>query len=135
MQRGDFVYLDPPYDPKSASSNFTSYTKDGFGREDQVQLANVFRKLADRGCFILLSNSDTSFIRELYSGYDIKEVDTQRAINCKGDGRTGHKELIIFSNYLDQDSKSGGSRGEDYAQTKQESLDIFLGTASPKIVK
>ena len=97
-QKDDFVYLDPPYDPVSYTSNFTSYTPNGFGRENQVQLANVSRKLSDRGCLVLLSNSDTPFIRELYSDFSIKEVSVQRAINCKGSKRAGHKELLI-SNY------------------------------------
>jgi DNA adenine methylase len=97
-ETNDFVYLDPPYDPVSYTSNFTAYTSNGFGREDQVQLANVFRKPADKGCLVLLSNSDTPFIRELYSNFSIKEVDVQRAINCKGSKRAGHKELLI-SNY------------------------------------
>jgi DNA adenine methylase len=95
--KGDFVYLDPPYDPKSSTSNFTAYTPNGFGREDQVQLAKVFRKLADRGCFVLLSNSDTPFIRELHSGYSLKEVKARRAINCKASKRKGHKELLIYN--------------------------------------
>ena len=96
-QKGDFVYLDPPYDPVSYTSNFTAYTSNGFGHEDQVQLANVSRKLSDRGCMVLLSNSDTPFIRELYSGFVIREVEAQRAINIKVSKRTG-KELLI-SNY------------------------------------
>jgi len=58
-QKGDFVYLDPPYNPVSSTSNFTAYTSIGFSREDQVQLANVSRNLANRGCFVLLSNSNT----------------------------------------------------------------------------
>ena len=97
-QKGDFVYLDPPYDPVSYTSDFTAYTPNGFGRENQEQLANVFRKLANRGCFVLLSNSNTRFIRELYSHFRIKEVDVQRAINCNGSERADHKELLI-SNY------------------------------------
>ena len=80
------------------TSDFTAYTPNGFGRENQVQLANVSRKLSDRGCLVLLSNSDTPFIRELYSDFSIKEVSVQRAINCKGSKRAGHKELLI-SNY------------------------------------
>ena len=56
---------------------------------------NVFRKLDDRGCKVLLTNSDTPLIRNLYSGYAIVEVDAKRAINCKGSKRAGHKELII----------------------------------------
>jgi site-specific DNA-adenine methylase len=68
-----------------------------FGSEDQVQLAKVYRKLADKGCRVLLSNSDTPFIRRLYSDFNIKEVDVQRAINCKGSKRAGHKELLIYN--------------------------------------
>jgi DNA adenine methylase len=97
-QKGDFVYLDPPYQPLNNISYFTAYTKDGFDDRDQSQLADVFRKLNSRGCLLLLSNSDTPFIRELYSDFRIKEVDVQRAINCKGSKRTGHKGLLI-SNY------------------------------------
>jgi DNA adenine methylase len=97
-ETNDFVYLDPPYDPVSYTSDFTAYTPNGFGRENQEQLAKVFRKLLDRGAFVLLSNSDTLFIRKLYSDFNIKEVDVQRAINCKGSKRAGHKELLI-SNY------------------------------------
>ena len=62
-------------------------------------VANVFTKLANRGYLVLLSNSDTPFIRGLYSDFSIKDVNVQRAINCKGSKRAGHKELLI-SNYL-----------------------------------
>jgi len=72
-ETNDFVYLDPPYDPVSYTSDFTAYTPNGFGRENQVQLANAFRNLSDRRCLVLLSDSDTPFIRELYSDCSIKE--------------------------------------------------------------
>jgi DNA adenine methylase len=97
-QKDDFVYFDPPYQPLNSTSYFTGYTTDGFDDRDQSELANVFRKLADRGCFVLLSNSDTPFIRKLYSDFSVKELNVQRAINCKGSKRAGHKELLI-SNY------------------------------------
>jgi DNA adenine methylase Dam len=113
-QKGDFIYLDPPYD---GEDSFTSYTPEGFDSEDQVQLATVFRKLSDRGYFVLLSNSDTPFIRELYSGFTIKEVNTRKIIDCKGDERTGQKELII-SNYAQDEVYQN--------QHKQESMDTWI---------
>ena len=97
VQKGDFIYLDPPYQPLSSTSHFTAYTSNGFGSEDQIQLTKVYRKLADKGCRVLLSNSDTPFIRRLYSDSSIKEVDVQRAINCKGSKRKGHKEILIYN--------------------------------------
>lgn len=100
-REGDFIYLDPPYSPVSATANFTTYTGNGFGQADQIQLADLFRKLDGRGCNILLSNSDVPFIRELYAGYSdcITKVDANRAINSKASGRSGHSELLI-RNYI-----------------------------------
>jgi DNA adenine methylase len=94
---GDFIYLDPPYNPTSATANFTTYTDYGFGNKDQEELANIFGKLNDRKCMVILSNSDTPFIRELYQNFSryTKELDTLRSINCKGSKRVGHKELLI----------------------------------------
>jgi DNA adenine methylase len=69
VRKDDFIYLDPPYNPTSRTARFTGYTKGGFKYKDQVELANIFKKLDKRGCKILLSNSDTPFVRELYSDY------------------------------------------------------------------
>ena len=91
-KEGDFIYLDPPYSPTSSTAYFTCF---GFDNQDQKQLLDVFRKLDDRGCKVLLTNSDTQFIKELYSDFAIVEVNTIRAINSKGSKRAGHKELII----------------------------------------
>jgi DNA adenine methylase len=93
--RGDFVYLDPPFVPLSKTSNFVSYTQDGFSAGDQVQLASVFHSLDKRGCKVLLSNSDTKLARELYSGFDQFQIRASRAISCKAETRTGYTELLV----------------------------------------
>jgi len=95
----DFVYFDPPYQPVSATANFTGYTNSGFSFHDQVHLGEWFRELDKRGCRVLLSNSDMEKVREIYAGYGLQEVEALRAISCKADGRKGHTELII-SNYM-----------------------------------
>ena len=94
-KRGDFVYLDPPYAPVSGTSRFTEYVSGGFSEEDQVKLAEVFRDLDRRGCYVMLSNSDTPLIRDLYKGFLIESVSANRPINCVGSGRSNHRELII----------------------------------------
>lgn len=65
---GDFIYLDPPYYPINTTSSFTSYTAEGFLEKEQTELRDTFVKLHKKGCFVMLSNSDTPFINELYSG-------------------------------------------------------------------
>jgi DNA adenine methylase len=97
----DFIYLDPPYNPVSSTAYFTRYTHTGFTEKDQDELAHVFRILNDRKCKVLLSNSDTPFVRDLYKDFAkyMKEVNALRAINSNAAKRMGHKELLI-RNYL-----------------------------------
>jgi DNA adenine methylase len=94
---GDFVYFDPPYHPVSSTANFTSYTKQGFSFSNQKDLKTLFLELHERRCNVLLSNSNTEEILSLFDPevFEIEIVPTRRAINCKGNQRTGHTELII----------------------------------------
>jgi DNA adenine methylase len=92
---GDFVYFDPPYHPLTDTAHFTSYTSSSFGADDQRELAEVARGLVRRGCAVLISNSDTAFVRELYRGFRIDVVDCARAINSKASARGPQRELVI----------------------------------------
>lgn len=94
-KEGDLVYLDPPYNPVSKTSSFTSYTSLDFGEKEQKKLAQTFRELDKKGCYVMLSNSNTELMKELYFGYNAETVYANRAINCKADGRGKVKELII----------------------------------------
>lgn len=94
---GDFIYFDPPYDYQDGDG-FTSYTIDGFTKENQVELFNLFKELSDKGVYVMLSNNNTDFIRDLYKDYNIDVVYAKRAINHKGDGR-GVVEEVIITNY------------------------------------
>lgn len=92
---GDLVYFDPPYQPRSRTSDFTSYSSAGFGEADQRRLAEVFHVLAGKGVRVLLSNSDTRLIRELYRGCRRDVVHATRAINSKVSRRGKITELLI----------------------------------------
>lgn len=100
-RKGAFIYFDPPYHPISDTSSFTGYSIHGFGEREQERLKLVCDKLSDRGCQVLVSNSNAPFIRELYSDsrYEIAEVSASRAINSVASKRGKIQELLIHNKY------------------------------------
>ena len=92
----DFVYLDPPYQPKNSTSSFTDYTPGGFSETNQKELAREFEGLVDRGCTVLLSNSDTPLTRRLYARFKKTAITVNRPINSVGTRRRGYNELIVL---------------------------------------
>ncbi len=98
-KKGDFVYFDPPYDTWDEKESFTSYVKNPFGKEEQMRLANVYKQLSNRGVYVMLSNHNTSFIRELYKDFHIHVVNARRNINANGLGR-GNVEEVLITNYV-----------------------------------
>lgn len=113
-QKGDFVYFDPPYDPVSDTSSFTSYSLDGFKRDDQERLRDLCLDLHKRGCRFLLSNSATNFIKEIYEEVNTEEetifhmkiVSATRSINSVASKR-GKIDEVLVMNY--EPSKNGAS--------------------------
>lgn len=91
----DFVYFDPPYHPISKTSDFTSYAKNGFGSDAQHRLAMTFKKLSAKGVKVLLSNSMSEFILELYRDYRIDQVLASRLVNSKAERRGKIAEALI----------------------------------------
>jgi DNA adenine methylase len=92
---GDFVYMDPPYEPLSRTANFTSYAQEGFSQADQTRLRDVFRELDRRGTKLMLSNSDVPFIRDLYRGFQIDTIMAPRAVSCDAATRGPVKEVVV----------------------------------------
>jgi len=100
-QRGDLVYFDPPYQPLNPTSSFTQYTGGAFTAEDQRDLADTFMALDGRGCNVMLSNSCSPLVEELYAPYIKKGclavVMASRAISCVGSGRGKIPEYIVYN--------------------------------------
>jgi len=99
IEKDDFVYFDPPYYPLSKTSSFTTYTKEDFLDKEQKNLSDLFKKLDGKGAKVMLSNSDSEFIKKLYVGYKINIVKASRMINCNAKGRGKINELVI-TNYV-----------------------------------
>jgi len=99
--KGDFYYLDPPY-----HETYEGYSSRGFGDVEHTALAAFCRKVADKGGYFMLSNSDTPFVRKLYAGYTIETVSASRSVSCKGHQRGKENELII-RNYATKRRQTG----------------------------
>jgi len=97
-KKGDFIYLDPPYDPVSDSASFTGYDIHGFDRNEQLRLKKIFDELNCRGCHVLLSNAYTNFIVDLYKDYNQTKISAIRAINSNGQKR-GKVDEVLVKNY------------------------------------
>ena len=98
VNAGDFVYFDPPYIPLSETSAFTSYTHEGFSYENQVRLRDCFKRLDEKGAFVMLSNSSSSLVEELYKDFIIHKVGVTRTNGAKASSRGKISEIII-TNY------------------------------------
>ncbi len=99
-RNGHVIYCDPPYLPRSLTSNFTNYAKQGFSYDQQVQLGFLAEEARKKGVQTVISNHDTLVAREIYKNADkIRKFEVQRFISCDGGNRSKAKELI--ASYLD----------------------------------
>ena len=98
VRTGDFVYFDPPYIPLSDTSAFTSYTHEGFSFADQVRLRDAFKRLSDTGAYVMLSNSSSALVEELYKDFNIHYVEATRTNGAKSSSRGKISEIIV-TNY------------------------------------
>lgn len=94
--KGDFVFFDSPYDLLNDNS-FEAYDKSGFSKENHIRLANLYKRLSDKGCYCMLTNHNTKLINELYKDYNIDVVSVKRLINSDASKRVG--EEVIITNY------------------------------------
>ena len=100
-----FVYFDPPYRPIKPTSNFTAYSKDSFNDDDQIELAEFFKKMDQKSAHLLLSNSDPknhapedNFFDDLYKDFNINRVMALRTINSNKNNR-GQIYEVLINNY------------------------------------
>lgn len=96
-KRNDLVYFDPPYQPVSSTANFTSYTSKDFTCDDLGRLHELCQRLDSKGCKVMLSNSDSDEVSDMFSQgqWKISKIHANRSINSDSKKRTGHFELLI----------------------------------------
>lgn len=96
-KKGDCVYFDPPYIPISKTSNFTSYTSEGFNLQSHIRLRNLFRDLSKKDIRVLLSNSKTEITMNLYEDFDYDIIDGSRSISGPAEHRNSVEEVLVFA--------------------------------------
>lgn len=97
FSKDDFIFFDPPYVPAGGYADFKRYTQKQFTYDDHLELAEIFTKLATNKLRLILTNSDTHFVRKLYERHKIITVESKRLINIKSDKRKS-RDVIIYAN-------------------------------------
>lgn len=100
VEEGDFIFLDPPYEPLSKTSKFTQYQANGFGQRDQEELKKLILWLSAKGCYVMMTNSTADLIKELYRDtkqFHIGTIQVARSINSNGKKRGKIEEYIVFN--------------------------------------
>ena len=99
MEKSDIIYyFDPPYTPVSQTASFTSYTKDSFDAQEQVNLKKFCDRIVHNGGKFLLSNSKCGdYFDVLYDGYIIDTISAKRIINSVGSKRGNVEEVLIHN--------------------------------------
>ncbi len=105
VMKNSFMYFDPPYRPISKTSSFTSYSRNKFDDDEQIELAEMFSRLDKKEVKLMLSNSDPKntndaddFFDELYKNYHIFRVPAKRMINSNASKRQEVNEIVV-TNY------------------------------------
>jgi DNA adenine methylase len=90
--RKDFIFFDPPYD-----TDFSTYAKNEFDKQDQVRLANYLYKTKAKFMIIIKS---TDFILDLYSGhgFNVRSFDKKYVVSFQ-DRNDKNAEHLLITNY------------------------------------
>ena len=92
-QKGDFVYLDPPYAPQNKTS-FVSYVADGFDKHEL--LFQELKRLHENEILFLMSNAKVELVMKKCSEFECEDVLARRAIHAKNPG-TKTTEVLIYN--------------------------------------
>jgi len=98
-KRGDFVYLDPPYVPDDFCKYSMNYANNEWDEDDFLDLVEMVEELDERGCYVMLSNSDSKFIRKHFpkKKYRVIKLPIHRSLSPNKDKRGYQYELLIMN--------------------------------------
>lgn len=95
IEKGDFIYCDPPYVPIKADS-FVNYTDKGFDKDKHNQLFDKLLLASKKEIKFVMSNAKVDLVLEKFKDHYIIEILARRAINCKNPEQK-IKEIIVHN--------------------------------------
>lgn len=98
-KKGDFIYMDPPYFNSDTENNIAKYSTSAFDYKEQKQLANRYRQLSAKGCFLLESNTCHVKLTELYKEFKIVRVKVQRLLYVRENEDKNNCFEVLIKNY------------------------------------
>jgi len=96
VDRGDLVFLDPPYTITHENNGFIEYNKKLFSWEDQERLARTVIEIDKHGAYFILTNACHYTINNLYNGIgNIFKLERYSKVGGRNKTRGMFNELII----------------------------------------
>jgi DNA adenine methylase len=109
---GDFIFLDPPYYPAGGFADFNRFTSEYFYEEDHVELRDEVERLVELGCHVLLTNSNTEFVRRLYDRFEYRVTNAHRKISSNPKTRLGEDLIVVATRARKRATRAGGPDGD-----------------------
>ncbi len=108
--KGDFIFLDPPYD-----SEFSEYDQNSFTKDDQVRLRNTLSGMPAKWMLVI---KETAFIQDLYASLQCRIIhfDKTYTYNVRGRNNRDTKHLIIMNYDINNQDRVSAKTGNMFRQ-------------------
>ena len=97
--KGDFVFIDPPYTVMHNNNGFVKYNAQLFSWADQARLATAIKAASTRGAFIMMSNADHASVKALYNGFGTHHTLTRSSVLAGDPGYRRNATELLITNY------------------------------------
>jgi DNA adenine methylase len=99
VQKGDLVFLDPPYTVAHNNNGFVKYNQKLFSFEDQGRLNDLIDEIKKRRAYYILTNAAHRSIRDLFEKRGDRLIETSRRNNIGGfNAVRGSATEYLFTN-------------------------------------
>jgi len=98
-QKGDFVFIDPPYTVMHNNNGFVKYNAQLFSWKDQARLATEIKAAGKRGALVMMSNADHESVKALYKDFGTHHILTRSSVLAGDPVRRRSATELLVTNY------------------------------------